>query len=562
MLSDKKFTFEISLSVLNHLGRNLYRSFITILGEAISNSWDADAKNVWIYIDRDKDSFIIKDDGNGMSAGDFQDKFLKIGYSKRKGGVSKSDGGRPFIGRKGIGKLALLSCAKTISVISKQTNEQYVGGVIENSGLDDAIKNDLTPDEYPLGAWDESLFAPYTEAHDHGTIIHFAGIKDGIRNRVDYIKRVIALYFRFSLYDEHFDIFVDGELITLDHLKELAEKTEFAWRINDLKDPFLDNKLIHLKEPIKDLKLDYDIKGFIASVEKPRNLKVLTTDEKVGVDLFVNGRLRERDILKHIPTARVVESYLYGQIHFDDLDDGVDRFSTAREGIVSEDPKFIKLLEKLKTELIGPILEDWDKWRRKHRLEGDSENESITKKQRKSEELFDAVTEEYDFPKGTECKARVDKWSEELREDAVFNFSSYADCFASENLLRKYIEENGIGLSKEAKKQVEKWKLTEKQRKGKGNISIDIRRGANDLHYLTMNDLAYLADKRDPIKEACLARDANEYEPIRDAVAHTALLTEEAKRKLTSVYENIKARVKQLLSGNGKPKPNRSKPKK
>jgi HSP90 family molecular chaperone len=163
MLSDKKFTFEISLSVLNHLGRNLYRSFITILGEAISNSWDADAKNVWIYIDRDKDSFIIKDDGNGMSAGDFQDKFLKIGYSKRKGGVSKSDGGRPFIGRKGIGKLALLSCAKTISVISKQTNEQYVGGVIENSGLDDAIKNDLTPDEYPLGAWDESLFAPYTE---------------------------------------------------------------------------------------------------------------------------------------------------------------------------------------------------------------------------------------------------------------------------------------------------------------------------------------------------------------------------------------------------------------
>jgi hypothetical protein len=100
---------------------------------------------------------------------------------------------------------------------------------------------------------------------------------------------VIALYFRFSLYDEHFDIFVDGELITLDHLKELAEKTEFAWRINDLKDPFLDNKLIHLKEPIKDLKLDYDIKGFIASVEKPRNLKVLTTDEKVGVDLFVNA---------------------------------------------------------------------------------------------------------------------------------------------------------------------------------------------------------------------------------------------------------------------------------
>jgi hypothetical protein len=30
-----------------HLGRNLYRSFITVIGEAISNSWDADAENVW-----------------------------------------------------------------------------------------------------------------------------------------------------------------------------------------------------------------------------------------------------------------------------------------------------------------------------------------------------------------------------------------------------------------------------------------------------------------------------------------------------------------------------------
>ena len=61
------FTFNISLSVLNHLGRNLYRNFITVLGEAISNSWDADAKNVWIHIDKETDSLIIKDYGVGMN---------------------------------------------------------------------------------------------------------------------------------------------------------------------------------------------------------------------------------------------------------------------------------------------------------------------------------------------------------------------------------------------------------------------------------------------------------------------------------------------------------------
>ena len=75
----ERFNFNISLSVLNHLGRNLYRNVITVIGEAISNSWDADAKNVWIEIDRDNNSMCILDDGIGMDPNDFQNKFLKIG---------------------------------------------------------------------------------------------------------------------------------------------------------------------------------------------------------------------------------------------------------------------------------------------------------------------------------------------------------------------------------------------------------------------------------------------------------------------------------------------------
>ena len=75
MEDDNRFTFEISLNILNHLGRNLYRSFVTVLGEAISNAWDADAQNVHLYINRENNSFIIKDDGIGMSRDDFQNKF-------------------------------------------------------------------------------------------------------------------------------------------------------------------------------------------------------------------------------------------------------------------------------------------------------------------------------------------------------------------------------------------------------------------------------------------------------------------------------------------------------
>jgi len=59
--------------------------------------------------------------------------------------------------------------------------------------------------------------------------------------------------------------------------------------------------------------------------------------------------------------------------------------------------------------------------------------------------------------------------------------------------------------------------------------------------------MSHLVDKKDHDKEACLIRDANEYKPIRDALAHTALLTNQAKKRLTSVYENIKGRVKNLI---------------
>jgi hypothetical protein len=36
---------------------------------------------------------------------------------------------------------------------------------------------------------------------------------------------------------------------------------------------------------------------------------------------------------------------------------------------------------------------------------------------------------------------------------------------------------------------------------------------------------------------------------MRDAVAHTSLLTDVAKARLTGVYENIKGRLRALLAG-------------
>lgn len=232
-----QYSFNISLSVLNHLGRNLYRNIITVIGEAISNSWDADAQNVWITIDRDNSNMSIVDDGCGMSDDDFQEKFLKIGYSKRKGDNYKSPSGRMFIGRKGIGKLALLSCSSRMHIVSKTADGNISGGVIDNSSLDQAITDDVNSQDYVLEAVDQAK-EEYLRDVEHGTLLYFENISSGITNTVDYIKRAIALYFRFSLYDPTFTIHVNGEPISEKNLAEFADNTQFLWKINDFDEPF------------------------------------------------------------------------------------------------------------------------------------------------------------------------------------------------------------------------------------------------------------------------------------------------------------------------------------
>jgi len=550
MADERKFTFEISLSVLNHLGRNLYRSFITVLGEAVSNSWDADADNVWIYIDRDKNYLVLKDDGDGMTADDFQNKFLKIGYTKRKYGETKSAKGRPYIGRKGIGKLALLSCADKISVISKKENGEYVGGTIDNSRLDDAIKEDLTPDKYPLGEYEFKNFEQYADNHEQGTIIYFKQTKENIRNTIPYLKKLIALYFRFSLVDESFNISVNDEQVTLDDLKDLSEATEFLWNINSLMDPYLDTLSKLASEPIN-LNHGLNVNGFIASVEKPRYLKISGTEEKTGIDLFVNGRLREKNILNHMPdfSTRHIASYLYGQIHFNDLDsDENDRFTTNREAIAPSDPKYEELLKVFKEEWLERISDEWDKLRLARGKDGDDENPRKTPKERKALSLYNLSANDYADPNDS----HVNNWIKELKPDAEFNIPAYVDCFLSENLIRKYINEKQVQPTQPAETEINEWKQREQDRKSEANISFDIREHNDDLSYLGMDFLAKVVESSSSNihqqNTASLVRDAVEYKPMRNAVGHTARLTDIAKQRLRLVYENIKGRIKTLFS--------------
>ena len=541
------FRFNISLQVLNHLGRNLYRNFITVLGEAISNSWDADASNVWVEIDKDNNTMSICDDGIGMSEKDFQDKFLKIGYTKRSTGQSKTRKGRPFIGRKGIGKLALLSCAKNITILSKVKGGELVGGVINNEELDQAIKDDLNSNEYSLGTPSAEAFnQSETLLQERGTLIIFDQLNDGIRNRMEYICKLVALHFRFSLIDKEFSIYINGKLVTADALSDLAAATEFIWTTDDFNDPFLN--LCRAKEvkEVSSLRVQGDLSfsGFIASVQRPKKLQMPgLSEEKVGIDLFVNGRLREKDFFRNISSAKHVANYLYGQIHINSLDDGgsIDRFTSSREGVLGNDPLIRDYLVYF-GEMLRNVENEWDKFRLKHKEDGDPENQSLAPEKRKAKELFDLLSRDYT----TKEDRRINEWLDEVRWAAYSSLTAYGDCFIAENLLRNYLEESLPQTEFSQKFKNVATKFREKEEKNLDRIAYGsgIRVKTSDPYYVYLDDLLREIYKDDSTFDET---STTKLRVLRNAVAHTCVLTEQAQSDLVDEVAEVKERIKTKL---------------
>ena len=389
-----------------------------------------------------------------------------------------------------------------------------------------------------------------TLGHEKGTILIFHQTKESIRNSEAHIKKLLAMSFKFSLLDDGFTIHVNGEPVTIDNLKDLMNATEFLWNINQYEDDYISG-LPALKERPQVLTTALDLKGFTATVSKPSQLKIQGTEERATIDLFVNGRLRERNILRHVPSQRIVESYMYGQIHFDAMDQGgKDPFTSSREGVVDEDENFKNLLDYLKREVLPKIIDEWDKLRLKHRKEGDAENtERKSKRQRMAIALYSAASEEYSPRDDAPRKGQVEEWVAGLQDDAEFNISAYVDCFLSENLVRKFIHEQNIDLSDETNKEIERLQKAERKAKSNAGISFSVRKGDDPLSYLGMDTLACQAEGRKSSDSTpSLWNDARRFKPVRNAVSHTGLLTDTAKRHLRVTFENIKARVNHLIS--------------
>ena len=116
-------------NVITHLGIQMYATLPPVIAELVSNSYDAEAEQVNIFLDdedTDEKSITITDNGHGMNFEEINKKFLVIGRNRRKDEKSEKskNGKRYVIGKKGIGKLAFFGIANKIEISTIQDYKQ------------------------------------------------------------------------------------------------------------------------------------------------------------------------------------------------------------------------------------------------------------------------------------------------------------------------------------------------------------------------------------------------------------------------------------------------------
>lgn len=371
------YTMSLSLNILKHLGFNLYSNVPAVISEAVANAWDADSENVTITLGADE-TVTIEDDGIGMTVADINNKFLMVGYPKRKNAKEAITQihGRPAMGRKGIGKLSLFSLADTIEVHSIKDGQKSAlrmsAADIEKCFSEDDNGNPTEttvyhPEELPVSV----------VTHKIGTRIILSKLKRNVKNTDSYLRRRIARKFTAIGSRHKFNVTVDGEPITIKD-RDFYKDLQFIWFIGDVenKDDILAQcknvkEYTHLDGLVDEAK-NYKISGWIGSVISTTKL---SEDKSAGetnnkISLLARRKVAQDDILSIYNIGSIYSKYLIGEIEaeFLELDDADDIATSNRQAVIEDDPRYEVLRAKIYS-LLKKIQKDWEKWREKRAKE-------------------------------------------------------------------------------------------------------------------------------------------------------------------------------------------------
>jgi len=399
-MEDKRYYVDFGPELLQLLGPNLYTNIYYVLGELIANAYDADAKNVYILYDTDKNTIIVEDDGTGLSYEQFNKRYLPMGVTSRTDdhNTFSESGERKRMGRKGIGKLAALSIAERVKVISLKDGDK--SGCILTLKI--SLKNEDGKYEIPAIPEEEIAFLRINEKKS-GSAIIMENSRYSINKTIASAKRNISLIFPYISKD--FKIHIENltthektsiddtasEIVTLSdalitfsdeeskyntYLRGLHNSFDKDRHYRDIRNQLppdelpaqkvlqkaqtsLREKLILITNSGNTKSYDLVISGWISTyvttTGRLRNSDFPTNH----ISIIANDKLGQFDILPDISTDRMGESYVVGQFYVDLLEETElpDIASSNRQGYKVDDLRYEKTLELIKKHALRPILE-------------------------------------------------------------------------------------------------------------------------------------------------------------------------------------------------------------
>jgi len=361
MSSPYKLTLD--LKVLDHLGIKLYSNAAAVLSEAVANAWDADAQLVKVDIKRKR--IRIEDNGIGMDLKQINDRFLSVGYDKRAEEGETSERGRPFMGRKGIGKLALFSIADKIEVHTRSGDEKHAFRM-KTSDVKMAIKNGK--DYFPVPV--------DFDGPNKGTRIFLEKLKKKrTATSIPALRKRIARRFSVIGYKgrdgDSFAVRINGEPVGRDDREDLRA-VEFLWefgskRLDASACPNLLKRFV-LSDGVHPDHPSWKVGGWLGAAEEPKKLKHVEAGSLNGIVVLARGRLIQENVLDKLNFSRVLVSYLTGQVEADFLDlKGEEDIATSdRQRLVEDDERYVALTDFLRATLVS-IQDRWTELRNEAR---------------------------------------------------------------------------------------------------------------------------------------------------------------------------------------------------
>lgn len=359
------YVMKFDKNTINHLGIQLYSSFSPVLGELLSNSYDAEAENVNIYIYLKERKIIFEDDGHGMSNDSLNSEFLVIGRNRRNlsnKGLSRN-GKRKVTGKKGLGKLAVFGVASKISVIT-------VSDGLKNGFILDYSELMKTPDNENYRP--KVLFVNEITSENNGTIIILDNINEDKEIDIELLK--IDLAKRFNFFGENFKVKVfnvdsgDNENDNVGCIdKKIYWDTlsiQYEWKFpDDFESDIQDSISLNLLK-------ESGVSGYVVTNKTPLR------KEDQGFNVLVRGKFATGGTYFNERANDRFHEYVTGYFNLDIIDEDIEKdvIATARQNILwdaSKETKDIKCALNILTNKIG------NQWRIKRDKDKNEEFDQI-----------------------------------------------------------------------------------------------------------------------------------------------------------------------------------------